>query len=368
MVKKFKVYLKGKFLVSIVLVYFSSVPFLLGQKIQPKLDSILTHYFQKNEFSGSVLVAKKGKVLYQNALGYANVETKEKNKANTKFLIGSATKSFTAIAIMILHEKGFLDLHKPIREYLPELQNDVGDLTLHLLMKNSSGLPVHLNRITKLEYRDISSQELLELYQEMELEFTPGSTYAYSNLNYQLAALVLERLSGLQYKSFLRNEIFEPVKMSNTGIERTGDQIPNKALGHDVLDGKIEIATPNYMAFAKGGGDMYSTIGDLLKWDQALYSSHLLTLESMKLLFDGKANEYGSYGYGFKVKKYKRNNVSKPSGKLVRHGGSMYGYSCNIHRYLDDQVLIVILGNIRPYPVMKITKEIESQLYDFHYL
>ena len=345
-----------------------AIPALNGQEMRLKLDSLLGRYHENNEFSGSVLVAKKGKVIYQNALGYANVETREKNRVETKFLIGSATKSFTAIAIMILHEKGLVDLHNPIRVYLPELQNEVGDLTLHLLMKNSSGLPVHLNRITKLEYRDISSKELLELYQEMELNFTPGSTYAYSNLNYQLAALVLERISGQSYKDFLRNEIFEPAKMSSTGVERTNDQVLDKALGYDVVDGELAIARPNYIAYAKGGGDMYSTIGDLLKWDQALYSSQLLTIESKKLLFDGKEDEYGSYGYGFKVKKYQRNNASKPSGKLVRHGGSMYGYSCNIHRYLDDEVLIVVLGNIRPYPVMDITMKIESQLFNHNYL
>lgn len=368
MEKRFKTFLLGKPLLLLAFAYFFSSLFLLSQEMQLKLDSLLLHYHEKNDFSGNVLVAIKGKVLYQNSFGYANVETREKNKVETKFLIGSATKSFTAIAIMQLYERGLLDLHKPIRSYLPELQNEVGDLTLHLLMKNSSGLPVHLNRITKLEYRDISSKELLELYQGIKLEFTPGSTYAYSNLNYQLAALVLERISGKSYKEFLKHEIFEPAKMSNTGIERTYDQVLNKALGHDVVEGDFTLATPNYMAYAKGGGDMYSTIGDLFKWDQALYSNRLLSKESKELLFDGKKGEYGSYGYGFKVKEYQRNNVSKSNGKLVRHGGSMYGYSCNIHRYLDDEVIIVVLGNIRPYPVMEITMEIESQLFKCNYL
>jgi len=368
MEKKFRFSFERKIILLATFAYFTSIPFSQGQEMQRKLDSLLVFYHKKYEFSGNVLVAKKETVLYQTSLGYANIETREKNNANTKFLIGSATKSFTAIAIMQLYEWGLIDLHKPIRTYLPELQNQVGDLTLHLLMKNSSGLPVHLNRITKLEYRDISSQELIKLYQEIKLEFTPGSTYAYSNLNYQLAALVLERINGKSYKEILKHEIFEPAEMSNTGIERTNDQVLNKASGHDVVEGEFILATPNYMAYAKGGGDMYSTIGDLFKWDQALYSDCLLSDESKELLFDGKVGEYGSYGYGFKVKKYQRNNASMPSGKLVRHGGSMYGYSCNIHRYLDDEVLIVVLGNIRPYPVMDITMEIESLLFKYNYL
>tara|TARA_R110002012_G_scaffold72738_1_gene185769 strand:- start:11657 stop:12766 length:1110 start_codon:yes stop_codon:yes gene_type:complete len=330
--------------------------------LKKQLDDILEGYSAKNQFSGTVLVAKKGKVLYENAFGMADWEQGVSNKVDTKFLIGSATKSFTAIAVMQACEDGLLEVHKPLSAYLPELNQELGKLTLHFLMKNSSGLPVHLNRITELEHRDISSQELIALYNSVPLSFTPGTRFEYSNLNYQLAALVLERVTKTPYKDYLEKHIFKPLHMSHTGVERTGSKSMNKALGHDMVSGKFIRADENYMAYAKGGGDMYSTVKDLFKWDRALYSNVLVDANSKQQLFDGAPDTFGGYGYGFKVKPYDRNEGKESQGKLVRHGGSMYGYICNIHRYLDDEVLIVVLGNIRPYPTMEITVAIEDVL------
>src|SRR5690606_655506 len=130
------------------------------------------------------------------------------------------------------------------------------------------------------------------------------------------------------------------------------------AVGHEVEDGKLVEAGKNYMGYALGSGDIYTTVDDLFLLDQALYANRLLSEKSKNLLFDGKPEEFGGYGYGFRVKEYKRPSVEKPMGKLVRHGGSMIGYTCNMSRYLDDQLTIIILGNIRPFPVMEINDAI----------
>ena len=349
-----------------VLVWFAVVLFcgpVMGQDtLKRQLDAMLEGYHAKSQFSGTVLVAKKGIVLYENAFGMADREKGVPNTVNTKFLIGSATKSFTAIAVMQAWEDGLLELHEPLSTYIPELNQELGQLTLHLLMKNASGLPVHLNRITELEHRDISSQELISLYNSVALSFEPGTRYEYSNLNYQLAALVLERIAQMPYKYYLEKHIFKPLKMKYTGVERTASKAVDKALGYDLESGKFVRADENYMAYAKGGGDIYSNVGDIFKWDLALYSNILVNARSKQLLFDGSPSAYGGYGYGFKVKSYHRNTERDGLGKLVRHGGSMYGYICNIHRYLNDEVLIVVLGNIRPYPTMEITIAIEEVL------
>jgi CubicO group peptidase (beta-lactamase class C family) len=333
-----------------------------------EIQNILKEYQDKNQFNGTVLVAQEGNIIYQGAFGYANFEKRIKNTIDTKFLIGSATKSFTAIAIMQVEERGLVDLHTPIGNYIPELNEELGRLSLHHLMKNTSGLPVHLNRITELQYRDISSGELIELYNTISLSFSPGSQFEYSNLNYQLCALVLEHVTGKPYKEYIERHIFQPLKMYNSGIERTHEIAMDKALGYTVNEDKYIKAEDNYMSYAMGGGDIYTTALDILRWDKALYSNHLVKDLSKQLLFDGKPDEFGSYGYGFKVKPYSRSSEDKKQGKLVRHGGSMYGYICNIHRYLDDKVLIVILGNIRPYPTMEITVTIEEVLRKTGYL
>jgi len=351
---------QGFFVWTVVLLIYNPV---MGQDtLKRQLDDILEGYSAKSQFSGAVLVAKKGTVLYENAFGMADWENQVSNKVDTKFLIGSATKSFTAIAIMQASEDGLLEVHEPLSTYIPELNQELGQLTLHVLMKNSSGLPVHLNRITELEHRDISSQELISLYNSVPLSFVPGTRYEYSNLNYQLAALVLERVTQTPYKDYLENHIFKPLKMKHTGVERTHSKSTDKALGHDLVSGKFIRADENYMAYAKGGGDMYSNVSDIFKWDRALYATVLVDANSKQQLFDGTPGTFGGYGYGFKVKSYDRNEGRDGPGKLVRHGGSMYGYICNIHRYLNDEVLIVVLGNIRPYPTMEITVAIEEVL------
>lgn len=335
-------------------------------KLKTEIDDTLNEYYNDKKFNGTVLVAKRGKVIYQGAFGYANFDKKIKNTIETKFLIGSATKSFTAIAIMQAREKGLVSLHAPIKKYIPELNDELGELTLHFLMKNSSGLPVHLNRITELEYRDISSKELIALYNTTKLAFKPGSKYAYSNLNYQLCAIVLERVTGKSYKQYMETNVFKAIKMHNSGIERTYELAKDKALGYDLNDNKFVKSDDNYMSFAMGGGDIYSNALDIAKWDSALYNNTLVNEKSKQLLYDGKPNEFGTYGYGFKVKEYNKSSGEK--GKLVRHGGSMYGYICNFNRYLDDELIIIVLGNMRPYPAMEITVAIEKKLLLNKYL
>ena len=353
---------KYSILLVVLLSYCSTINSQNQTKLISELDNKLNEYYNNKKFNGTVLVAKKGKILYQGAFGYANFDKKIKNTIETKFLIGSATKSFTAIAVMQAREKGLVNLHAPIKKYIPELNEELGNLTLHFLMKNSSGLPVHLNRITELEYRDISSKELIVLYNTTKLAFKPGSKYAYSNLNYQLCAIVLERVTGKSYKQYMESNIFKPIKMYDSGIERTHELAKDKALGYDLNDNKFVKADDNYMSFAMGGGDIYSNALDIAKWDSALYTNELVNEKSKELLFDGKPNEFGTYGYGFKVKNYNRSSVTKKVGKLVRHGGSMYGYICNFNRYLDDELIIIVLGNMRPYPAMEITVTIENKL------
>jgi CubicO group peptidase (beta-lactamase class C family) len=336
-----------------------------SEELYNHIDQCVKDYYKDKKFNGSVLVAKKGEILYKNGFGYASVEKKTQNSESTGFLIGSATKSFTAIAVIQCLEKGLLNLNTPVRNYIPELTGEAGELTLHYLMKNSSGLPVHLNRITELEYRDISSKELIEIYNTIELSFKPGTKYDYSNLNYQLCAMVVERVSGLSYVEYMNQFIFTRLEMNQSGIQRTNDLIAHRATGYEIEDGKLSPSLKNHLAYAMGGGDIYSTVLDLLKWDQGLYGKDLLNQKSLDLLFDGTPDQYGGYGYGFKIKPYKRN--SEAEGKIVRHGGSMYGFICNIHRYIDDQVTIIILGNVRPYPVMEITEKIEKILLDNSY-
>ena len=330
-----------------------------NQQLENQINGLVAKYYQNKEFSGVVLVAKKGKVLFEKAWGYADLEKGVLNELDTRFLIGSTTKSFTAVSIMQLVDQGKLNLEVPVGQYLPSLKKELGEkLTLHHLLKMSSGLPSHLNRIAKMEYSDLTEDELVKIINRCNLDFDPGTSYQYSNLNYQLAAAIVAKVSGQDFKTVLTSQTLLPLKMTASGLERTEDVILKRASGYEVKDGQLSRATRNYMGYALGSGDMYATARDLLKWDQALYGNSYLSEKSKQLLFDGDPNKYGGYGYGFKVKPYDRPGFLK--GKLVRHGGSMQGFVCNVHRYLDDQLTIIVLGNIRPYPIMEITIAIEK--------
>lgn len=326
--------------------------------IKQKIETFVQNYYDKGAFQGQVLVAQHGSIIYHNAFGFSDLDHKKKNNLNTNFLIASTTKSFTATLAMKFVQNGNLDLHLPVTNYIPELRDELGNkLTVHLLLKMQSGLPGHLRELVELKYTDLTKEEFIKIINTAKLLYEPGSGYNYSNNNYALVAYILETISGLSFPELMQNYIFSPLKMNNSGIERTNDKIKNRALGYDKNDnGSLILSEPCHIGYAIGSGDIYSTAIDLLKFDQALYDDGFISAEYREVLFDGHpSKEYDNYAYGFKVREYARSNVSAKKGKLVRHGGSFYGYLANMHRYIDDNLTIIVLGNMRPYPIMEIT-------------
>lgn len=319
-------------------------------------EAILQQAVAKEDFRGAVLVAQRGRVLHAAAYGLADAAAGRANQLDTRFLIGSLTKSFTAIAVLQLVQQGKLDLHRPISHYLPGLRKDLGDkLTLHLLLKHQSGLPTHLERIVEQDERPISSNEILQHINSSKLQFAPGSQYEYGNLGYHLAALVLEQVSGRDYASVLQQQIFDPSGMSRSGVERFAQRPAERANGYAKALLGVE-PDENNVSWALGAGDIYATVQDLFRWDQALHQHTLLNPKHTALLFAGDSDERGNYGYGFRIQPYQRSpQQAGATGTLVRHGGSMDGFLSNYHRYLEDELTVIVLGNIRPFAIRDLT-------------
>ncbi len=330
------------------------------QDVTSRLENHVRTYSERGVFQGTVLVARKGEVLYQGAFGFANKESGIKNTIETQFLIGSTTKSFTAVTVMQFVEDGLIDLHEPILSYLPYLNTDIADgMTMHYLLKQQSGLLSHMNRITQSDHRDIDHREMVELIGRGKMRFTPGEKYAYSNLAYNLAASVLCEVAGKSYREIMNERVFKPLDMQNTGVERTSHLPKNKAIGYDIeSDGTLRPAEAHDMAYAMGSGDIYSNVSDLFKWDQALYENTYVSKESKKIIFDPADEEHGFYGYGFRIIDYKRADGS--TGTLARHGGSMRGYLANVHRYIDGRITVIVLGNMRPFPIRDLCFELKE--------
>ncbi len=325
-----------------------------------KIEQLIKNYIKHDNFQGAVLVAENGKLLFKKAYGLADRERNIKNTINTQFLIGSLTKSFVAVTVMQLEEEGLLDLNAPLKSYIPELKESLAkNLTLHILLKHQSGLVPHLERITNFKDKDVNSSEIIEIINVSSLSFIPGSKYQYSNLNYTLSAIAIENVTGKSYAQVLKKRTFKPLEMHHSGVERKSNYPKNRAKGYRKTTFGIK-NDENIVSYALGSGDIFSTVEDLFKWDQALYDNILLSEKSKALLFDGENSEFGNYGYGFRIMDYQRGKNNKKNGILMRHGGTMNGFMSNLHRYSNDKLTVVILGNIRDFPIRAMTFEIKE--------
>ena len=328
--------------------------------IADEIESVVQQYRRDEGFQGSIIITQHGNLLLRASYGYADIANKTINEIDTAFLIGSLTKSFTAITVLQLVEEGKLDLYAPITRYIPELAPHLAkDLNLHLLLKQQTGFPMHLERLTELQNKAISSDDILQIINTATMAFASGERYEYSNLNYHLAAIAIERVTGKSYAQVLQERSFDPLHMKRSGIERFGQRATRRANGY-FKEGKEITHAENNVSYALGSGDIYSTVDDLLLWDQALKGEAYLSAPSKKLLFSGESEALGYYGYGFRIQPYQRASTETPHGQLIRHGGSMNGFLSNYHHYVEDDLTIIVLGNIRPFSIRNMTYQLKE--------
>jgi CubicO group peptidase (beta-lactamase class C family) len=329
-------------------------------KLHPGIEQYLQSFIDTADYRGVVLVAKGDSVLHHGAYGLFDTENKIPNQLKTQFLIGSLTKSFTAVAIMQLVEAGKIDLHAPLQQYIPGLLAKLAKgLTVHHLLKQQSGLPVFIEDITPVDIMDISPGELLAEINRSERHFEPGKKHEYSNINYNLLAMAIENVSGMTYAQYLQENIFTPLDMTSSGNERLINIPANRAIGYRTING-VKRRVQNVTAYALGTGDIFSTADDLLKWSNALHRGTLLSEKSKALLFDGGPEDWGYYGYGFRIQPYERAQSLLPAGTLIRHGGTMNGFVSNYHYYKEDDLTIILLSNFRNTPIRTLTYRIKE--------
>lgn len=326
----------------------------------PLIEKYLQSYLDTADYRGVVLVARGDSVLHHGAYGLFDTENMIPNHLNTKFLIGSLTKSFTAVAIMQLVDAGRLDLFAPLQQYIPLLTPELAKgLTVHHLLKQQSGLPVFIDDLTTIDIMDISSKELLKVINKAQRHFKPGLKHEYSNINYSLLAMVIENISGMSYEQYLQEKIFTPLHMTETGNERLVNTPLDRAVGYRNING-VKRRVQNVVSYALGSGDIYATASDILKWSNALQCGNLLSEKSKTLLFDGGDEDQGYYGYGFRIQPYQRAIEVSSAGTLIRHGGTMNGFISNYHYYKEDNLTIILLSNFRNTPIRALTYRIKE--------
>jgi CubicO group peptidase (beta-lactamase class C family) len=289
-------------------------------------------------FMGTVLVAKGDRLLINRGYGFSDLEWNTPNTPDTRFRIGSVTKQFTAASILILQERGKLRVEAPLKTYLPDTPQAWNDVTIFNLLTHTSGIPdfIHLADFRNIEALPQRPEELIAKIRDKPLEFAPGSDRAYSNTGYLLLGLVIEKVSGERYAQFVKENLLDPVGMRDSGHDTHAAVIHHRASGYTYGPDGFENAPYVDMSIPFAAGGLYSTTGDLLRWERALFGGKILSrasLEQMTTPF--KQN----YGFGVVIQQLDGDTI-------INHSGSLEGFnSCLIHG-AHSNLVVVVLSNV----------------------
>lgn len=327
----------------IILLTLVTAP-VFSQTQDQKIDKLLNQYVNLQQFNGSVLVADNGKIIHQQGYGNANFEWHIKNTPDTKFRIASITKQFTAMLVMLAVQENKLQLDKPIIHYMPDYPKKTGNqVTAHYLLTHTAGIPdisTVDNYFDQISYLSHTPLELIELFWHKELEFKPGTQFSYSNAGYMILGALLEQIYGQSFETLLSERIFQPLAMNSSGYDHSSEVLTSRASGYLLSGNKVINADYKHMSVPYAAGAIYSTVGDMYRWDQALYNYTLLSKKLTQQMFTPlKAN----YAYGWEVEKMQYEDEKEY--QLLTHSGAINGFSTVIRRYTNDKQLIVLLDN-----------------------
>ncbi len=333
-----------------------------GQKdhTEKRLDSLFTSLASQDQFSGSVLIAEKGKIIYKGGKGYSNDLSKELNNSRTIFELASCSKQFTGIGIALLHREKKLEYTDEITKYLPELNRFKG-VSIYDLLHHTSGIPEFLFGNFTQDWKNeriATPEDVVAYYAEQKdtLQFQPHSKERYTNTNYVLLAVIIERVSGQKLDTYLAENIFRPLKMYDTFIycrRETPRKLKNYAFGYEWIKNSFEKTTPDdvrigkkeyyYMDGVYGAAKVNSTVEDLYKWINAIKNNQLLTAQEFEEVMAITKTSEGKevkYGFGFDVRKGS-NSIS------YGHTGSWDGYITLMHYSSKNDRTVIVLNNFK---------------------
>lgn len=313
-----------------------------------KVEEFVNTLKKLGPFSGAILIAKEGKVLVSRGYGMANLEHGVANAPQTKFRIASVTKPFTATATILLQERGKLNVQDPVCKYLSPCPEAWQKITIHHLLTHTSGIPKDPNfpDYDKTRALPSTAASLIERFKGQPLEFQPGDRYEYSNSGYVLLGYIIEKVSGKSYEDFLRENIFEPLKMMNTGYDHHRLVLKHRAQGYIWEFNQFINAAYIDMSNLYATGGLYSTVEDLFLFDQALYTEKLLTKKSLDTMLTPFKD---GYGYGWQLGPQFNHSV-------ISHSGKLDGFTANVARFPDDRTCVIFLSNIENTRLSEITQ------------
>lgn len=317
----------------------------ISQKKAVKIDSFFTAQYKNHVFNGTVLFAEKGTILYEKAFGYSDFKNKDTLQINSVFQLASVSKPLTSCAILMLYERGELNLEDDIRTFFPDLPYE--GVTVRNLLTHRSGLPDYMyfaDHLWKSRSVPITNNDVIDLMILFKPSryYLPDRRYNYSNTNYCLLASIIEKVSGMSYADFMRTQIFEPLGMKNTWVMTYDDLKYNPP--ENLTTGYNRYRRPaenSYLNGVVGDKGIYSTVEDLFQLDQALYHGKLVSLFTLQEAFqpahkDLRDND--NYGFGWRI------NLND-GNKYVFHTGWWKGFKTYFIRRIQEKKTIIILSN-----------------------
>ena len=321
-----------------------------------RIDALLAKYQEFGLFTGAALVADQGRVVLKKGYGLANMEWGIANTPDTKFRLGSLTKQFTATLILQLVEQGQIDLAAPITRYLPDYPANPGNrITIHQLLNHTSGIPGYTELPTSgATVRETSTPTaLLNHFSHLDLLFEPGTKWSYNNSGYLVLGAILEKVTGKPYEILLRERIFTPAGMNESGYDSTQPLLARRAAGYDKrFDGSYMNTGYIDMTQPYAAGALYSTVEDLYRWDQVLLTDRVLSARSKERMFTPGLSDYG---YGWYITK--RDRVT-----TIEHTGSINGFNTVLSRTPDSKRVIILLNNTGGAPFNQMLETIRTLL------
>lgn len=299
---------------------------------------IVAPYLEHKDFMGTILIAKSGRVLLSEGYGYANVASRIPNTPQTTFHLGSLTKQFTAAGVLLLSERGLLSLDDAVNQYIPDPPTSWAHMTIRQLLTHTAGIHNFTDDqdFDRFSMVPITPSKWLERLRREPLDFKPGERFSYSNSGYILLGYLIEKLAGQSYGRFLQANVTDVLGMKNTGIYNREVVDPGQALGYQQNSRGIEPTVYEDPSVPFSAGSLYSTTGDLLRWEEGLMEQHLLREDTLQQMLTPSPS-----GYGLGL------NITEEDGhRVIEHGGAIEGFSATLAYYPADRLVIAVLSNV----------------------
>ena len=307
------------------------------------IDSIMNANYLPNEPGAAIIITKDSKEIYANGFGMANLELDVPMTSDMIFRLGSITKQFTAVSILILEEQGKLSVKDDIQKHLPNYPAYERIVTIENLLTHTSGIPSFTGfpNSFEIEQMKLTTNEILDLFKDKPLEFEPGERYSYSNSGYAVLGAIIESVSGMTYEDFVETKIFQKLGMNYSFYDHPEEIVKNKILGYD--KDSLGYRSADYMTMCApfSAGALRSNVRDLAIWNKAIHEGQLISVENLErafMPFKLNSGELSNYGYGW-------SSNSFLGHQLYHHDGGIFGFSTSGFYFPIEDIYIAILSN-----------------------